>query len=107
VIQFDTFNKQNLRNSFVGEATMNLTEAEKHFVKLVNQVYSEGISIDLERDQKVIARLTPAETRSPLTVGKLNAFLSHLPSLADDADQFSLDIRSIRAEFPAETNSWD
>jgi hypothetical protein len=86
---------------------MNLAEAEKNFVKLVDQVYSEGISIDLERDQKVIARLTPAETRSPLTVGKLNTFLSHLPSLADDADQFSLDIRNIRAEFPAETNPWD
>ena len=53
---------------------MNVAEAGKDFATLVNRVYLEGISIDLERDNKVIARLTPAEPRSPLTVGELNAF---------------------------------
>ena len=35
---------------------MNITEAERDFANLVNKVYAEGISIDLERDDKVIAR---------------------------------------------------
>ena len=86
---------------------MNVTEAEKNFANLVNKVYIEGISVDLERDDKVIARLTPAEPRSRLTVGDLNAFLRNLPSLGNDADEFAQDVRNIRAEFPAESNPWD
>lgn len=31
---------------------MNIVEAEKNFANLVNKVYSEGISVDLERDEK-------------------------------------------------------
>jgi antitoxin (DNA-binding transcriptional repressor) of toxin-antitoxin stability system len=86
---------------------MKVAEAEKNFADLVNKVYSEGISVDLERDDKVIARLTPAEPRSPLTIGELNAFLRGLPSLGEDADNFAQDVRAIRAEFPAEGNPWD
>ena len=61
----------------------------------------------IEQDDKVIARLTPAEPGSQLTVGELNAFLHNLPSLGDDADDFAHDVRAIRAEFPAEANPWD
>ena len=86
---------------------MNVAEAEKQFADLVNKVYVEGISVDLERENIVIARLTPAEPRSALTVGDLNAFLRSLPSLGADADEFSDEIRAIRAEFPAEANPWD
>ena len=86
---------------------MKVSEAEKNFTALVSKVYREGVSIDLEQDNKVIARLTPAEPRSPLTVDKLNAFLRSLPSLGDDADAFAQDIRAIRGEFPAESNPWD
>jgi hypothetical protein len=86
---------------------MNIVEAEKNFANLVNKVYVEGISVDLERDDKVIARLTPAMPPSPLTVGELNAFLRNLPSLKDDAEEFARDVRAIRAEFPAEANPWD
>jgi antitoxin (DNA-binding transcriptional repressor) of toxin-antitoxin stability system len=86
---------------------MNVADAEKDFARLVDRVYLEGISVDLERDAKVIARLTPAEPSSPLTVGELNAFLGKLPALGDDADAFAGDVRAIRAEFPAEANPWD
>jgi antitoxin (DNA-binding transcriptional repressor) of toxin-antitoxin stability system len=86
---------------------VNVTEAEKNFAKLVNKVYVEGISVDLERDDKVIARLMPAESRSPLTVSELNTFLRSLPSLGDDVDDFARDVRAIRAEFPAEADPWD
>lgn len=86
---------------------MNVIEAERNFTRLVNKVYLEGISVDLERDDKVIARLTPAKPKSPLTVGQLNAFLLSLPSLGDDADSFAKDVRAIREEFPAEASPWD
>ena len=86
---------------------MNVAEAEKNFAKLVNKVYAEGISIDLEHDDKVIARLSPADPPSSLTVGELNSFLRNLPALGDDAGNFAQDVRAIRAEFPAEANPWD
>src|SRR5438132_1528837 len=90
-----------------GRSNMNVAEAEKNFATLVNKVYVEGVSVDLERDDKVIARLTPAVPRSRLTLGELNAFLRSLPSLGDDAEDLAKDLGSIRAEFPAEANPWD
>jgi predicted DNA-binding antitoxin AbrB/MazE fold protein len=45
--------------------------------------------------------------KSPVTIGRLNEFLNNLPPLGDDAEQFSHDVRAIRAAFPAETNPWD
>jgi len=86
---------------------MNVVDAEKNFTKLVNRVYVEGVSVDLERDNKVIARITPAEPRSPATVGQLLTLLRSLPSLGKDADDFANDIRTIRDEFPSESNPWD
>ena len=86
---------------------MNIADAEKNFASLVNKVYTEGISVDLEQDNKVIARITPAAPLSPLTVADLNHFLRGLPSLGDDADDFASDLRAIRAEFPAEADPWE
>lgn len=60
---------------------------------------TEGITVDLERDDRVIARLMPAQPKSPLTVGELNAFLRSLPPLGDDAEDFARDIRAIRLGF--------
>lgn len=44
---------------------------------------------------------------SPLTVGKLNAFLRSLPALGEDAEGFSEDVRTIRAGFPVEADPWE
>jgi len=62
--------------------TLTVQQAEKDFTNLVDQVYAEGISIDLKRDDKVIARLTPP-SRLLADVGELNAFLRSL-RLGDD-----------------------
>jgi len=86
---------------------MNVAEAEKNFAKLVDKVYVEGVSVDLERGDQIIARLTPAQRRTRLTVGELNAFLRGLPTLGEDADAFAQDLRTLRAEFPAEGHAWD
>ena len=87
---------------------MNVAEAERNFTKLVERVHQEGISIDLERDNQVIARLTPPPVKKKgMTLGELNAFLQSLPSLGDDAEDFSKDIRAFRASLLPETDPWE
>ena len=83
-----------------------IADAERDFVGLVNRVYSEGIEVELERGDKVIAHLTPAAPRSPLKVRDLNAFLRGLPRLYNDADAFLNDVRAVRRELPAEADPW-
>jgi predicted DNA-binding antitoxin AbrB/MazE fold protein len=65
---------------------------------------SQPLNLPAHTDVRLTIELL---TSPPLTVGKLNAFLSSLPALGDDADEFARDIRDIRAEFPPETNPWD
>jgi hypothetical protein len=70
-----------------------ISEAARDLASLVNRVYEERISIDLERDEKVIARLTPAEPHSPLMVAELRSFLRSLPALGDDVENYANDVR--------------
>ena len=44
---------------------MTVAEAEREFGNLVNRVYSEGISIELEQGDKIVARLTPGGRSRP------------------------------------------
>ena len=85
---------------------LTVAQAEQGFSAIVNRVYSEGVSIALQRDDKVVAYLTPASPKSPLKVGDLAAFFQRLPKLGDDADSFSADLRSIRNDMPPEKDPW-
>ena len=83
-----------------------VAEAERNFPALLNRVYSEGISVELQRGDSVIAYLCPAQPQSAMKIRDLAAFLAGLPKLQDDADAFSEDLRSIRRELPAEADPW-
>lgn len=86
---------------------INVSEAGRDFANIVNRVHSEGISIDVEQDNYVIARITPVGPQSSLKVRDLNTFLQSLPKLGDDAESFAEDVSVIRRNFPAEANPWD
>lgn len=86
---------------------ISLREAERDFSVLIDRVYTQGVSIELERDNKVIARITPAGPSSPLKVRDLNKFLESLPKLREDAEAFANDLQAVRRAFPAEVNPWD
>jgi antitoxin (DNA-binding transcriptional repressor) of toxin-antitoxin stability system len=86
---------------------INVSDAERDFSELINRVCTQGVSIELERDNKVIARITPAGPTSPLKVGDLNSFLESLPRLGNDAAVFADDLQTIRREFPTEANPWE
>ncbi len=85
---------------------LTVAEAERNFAGLVSRVCSEGVGVELQQGDSVIAYLTPAQPKSKLKIQDLNAFLEGLPKLEDDADAFSADLRAIRHEFPAEIDPW-
>ena len=84
-----------------------LADAEQGFSRLVQRVYSEGIAIELDRGDRVIARISPVGPRPALQVRDLNAFLHGLPRLGDDAVAFGEDLKAIRRGLPEERDPWD
>lgn len=86
---------------------LTIAEAGQDFAAIVDRVASEGIAIEIRRGESVVAYLSPAQPRSKLKVGDLNAFLENLPKLGEDAEAFSADLLTIRQEFPQESEPWD
>jgi len=86
---------------------LTVAEAGLDLSGLVGRVCLEGVGVELQQGDSVIAYLTPAPPRSSLKVRDLNAFMQHLPRLEDDADAFLADMRAIRHEFPVEIDPWD
>ena len=86
---------------------ISVTDAQRDLTSLVDRVVSHGISVDLERDEQVVARITPVRVSSKLKVRDLGSFLQNLPRLGDDAAAFIDDVRNIRRELPSETDPWD
>lgn len=80
-------------------------------MQTVRATFEDGVfkpkeAPDLPSPSEVRITIEPLSV-STLTVSHLNEFLSTLPSLGDDAEDFARDVMSIRAEFPAEGSPWD
>jgi len=83
-----------------------LADAERDFSRLVQRVFSEGVTVEVKRGDQVIARITPVGPRPALQVRDLNAFLRGLPQLGEDAEAFGEDLRAIRRGLPEESDPW-
>ncbi|MDA1053018.1 MAG: hypothetical protein O3C40_21405 [Planctomycetota bacterium] len=83
---------------------ISVSEAGLHFSELINRVSREGVTVELERDNLVVARLSPAGRR--VNVADLNRVFASLPSLGDDAESFAEDLDQIRRDVPLETDPW-
>lgn len=86
---------------------ISVTQAERQFSDLMNRVFHQGAIVELERGNKVIARISPVSPESPLKVKHLNKFFHELPSLGEDSKAFAKDLTSIRNRIPEEKNQWD
>lgn len=53
----------------------------------------------------VVKKMQPA--KKGLSIKELNQFFTELPKLADDADVFATDLKTIRQQLPLEANQWD
>jgi len=85
---------------------ISVSQASNQFSDLVDQVSGEGITVELERDDKVVARLCPANGPS-VKVSDLNRLFANLPRLGDEAESFARDLERIRQEPPTESDRWD
>ena len=83
---------------------ISVIEAGLHFDELIRRVSREGLTVELERDNHVVARLSPA--RHQMKVADLNRVFASFPPLHDDADSFAKDVERIRQEVPQEPDPW-
>jgi antitoxin (DNA-binding transcriptional repressor) of toxin-antitoxin stability system len=86
---------------------ISVTQAVRQFSDLLNRVYYHGVSFELERGNKVIARISPVSSESPLKVKDLNKLFSNFPPLGEDSKTFAKDLANIRKKVPLEKNQWD
>ena len=83
---------------------ISVSEAGRQFDELISRVSREGVTVELERDNHIVARLSPAAHR--IRVADLNRVFASFPSLGDDADSFAQDVDRIRRDVPQETDPW-
>ncbi|MDM8558130.1 antitoxin [Candidatus Parabeggiatoa sp. HSG14] len=85
---------------------ISVTTAARSLSEILNRVLYQGTVFELERGNKIIARLSPANPLSPIQIKDLNQFFAQLPSLDDDAESFAKDIKTIRQEMAKEQDPW-
>ena len=86
---------------------LSVTQAVRQFSDLMNRVFYQGSTVELERGNRVIARISPVTSESPVKVKDLNTFFQELPSLGDDSERFAEDLAEIRKQVLTERNQWD
>ena len=92
-----------------GDAFMekiNVTQAARQFSDLLNRVFYQGVSFELERGNKAIARLCPVATPRRVAVRDLNRLFAALPRLNEDAQSFAQDLDAIRKAALPEQDPW-
>jgi antitoxin (DNA-binding transcriptional repressor) of toxin-antitoxin stability system len=85
---------------------INATQATRHFSDLLNRVFYQGASFEVERGNKVIARLGPVSAPRSIAVRDLNRLFAELPKLHEDAESFAQDLDAIRKTALPEVDPW-
>ncbi len=85
---------------------INVTQAARNFSDLLNRVYYQGVSVELERGNKVVARLVPALPAPSLAAGDLEELFASLPKLGNDAESFAEDVKGADESFLPEDDVW-
>ena len=86
---------------------ISVTQAVRQFSDVLNRVFYQKTIIELERGNKVIARISPVTSASPVKVKDLNKLFAELPTLGKDATAFANKLVDIRKQLPPEQNQWD
>ena len=68
---------------------ISVLEAGRCFGELIDRVSADGVTVELERDKRIVARISPVGRW--VKVAELNRIFAGLPSLGDDAESFAND----------------
>ena len=89
---------------------LTVAEGIRDIETIFERVANEGITVELERDNRVIVRITPSNTAPRIEGGPmasdLNELFASLPSLGDDAESFADDVEQGRRSFKPEVDPW-
>ena len=83
------------------------TQAARQFSDLLNRVAYQGQCFEVERGNRVVARLQPVTTPvRGIPIQELNRVFAELPGLGDDAQAFAEEVEAVRRALPPETDPW-
>ena len=85
---------------------INVTQAARNFSDLLNRVYYQGVSVELERGNKVVARLVPVLPVPSVPAKDLEGLFASLPKLGDDAQSFAEDVKVADEFLLSEGDVW-
>jgi len=85
---------------------ISVTQATRQFPALLNRVFYQGASFELEQNNEVVARLMPVNAPVKVQVKDLDRLFAELPDLQEDAADFANDVEAVRNELPKEQEPW-
>lgn len=86
---------------------INVTQAARNLSELLNRVAYQGVSFELTRGGKRLARLVPSGPPTEVKVADLNGLFDRLPRLEpDDIEAFLLDIAETDAALTTDLDPW-
>ncbi len=87
-----------------------LDEASRDLGGLIDSLAYRGTTIEVERNNFVIATIVPATPTPRKICRSMRDFidlLNSLPPLGDDAEEFEQDIADAQRQLPSRTEPWD
>ncbi|WP_462320299.1 type II toxin-antitoxin system Phd/YefM family antitoxin [Halochromatium sp.] len=85
---------------------VNDIQAARQLSDLLNRVSSQGVSFELTRGGRRIARLVPAPSPKDLKVSELNDLFARLPRLGDETEAFERDIADAQSALMLDRDPW-
>ena len=85
---------------------VSVADGIRNIESIVERVASEGVTVEFERDSRVIVRITPSMADIGPMASDLNELFASLPSLGDDAEAFANDVEEGRRSFLPEVDPW-
>ena len=86
--------------------TISATDLVRHFSAAIDKVRISGKSLYITKGVQTIAELSPPP-KSGFPIKNLKNFLQNLPSLGDDVEHMSRELKFIRNTSSLPENPWD
>lgn len=85
--------------------SISATDLARNVASVIDKVRVSGHSVYITKGSQTVAELNPPPKQG-LPVSQLGEFLKSLPSLGDDAEQMSEDMKTIRSHANLPENPW-